>query len=95
MRKLLVAALALCGPFILGSLALAQQRTPSAAGAEVYIIGPKDGATVHNPVHVQQTETTLTLSPGKHTLQLLLADANHMPHEPPLLSKRITVTVAQ
>jgi Domain of unknown function (DUF4399) len=41
-----------------------------------------------------QTETTLTLSPGKHTLQLLLADANHVPHNPPVLSKKITITVA-
>jgi hypothetical protein len=144
MRKLVVAALALCGPFILGSLALAQERTPSPAGAEVYIISPKNGATVHSPFKVQfglakqmgiapagvkfdntghhhllidtappadmgaplpatdkivhfgkgQTETTLTLPPGKHTLQLLLADMNHVPHQPPVISKRITITVA-
>ncbi|MBV9345067.1 MAG: DUF4399 domain-containing protein [Gammaproteobacteria bacterium] len=41
-----------------------------------------------------QTETTLsTLSPGKHTLQLLLGDQNHVPHDPPVLSKKITITV--
>jgi hypothetical protein len=40
-----------------------------------------------------QTETTLTLPPGKHTLQLLLADQNHIPHNPPVLSKKITITV--
>jgi hypothetical protein len=129
---------------ISASLALAQERTPSPAGAEVYIIGPKNGATVHNPVHVQfglkgmgiapagvkfdntghhhllidtdapsnlaaplpasdkivhfgkgQTETTLTLPPGKHTLQLLLGDMNHVPHDPPVISKKITVTVAK
>ncbi|HET9485504.1 MAG TPA: DUF4399 domain-containing protein [Xanthomonadales bacterium] len=40
-----------------------------------------------------QTETTLTLPPGKHTLQLLLADHLHVVHEPPILSKKITVTV--
>jgi hypothetical protein len=40
-----------------------------------------------------QTETTVTLSPGKHTLQLLLADANHIPHNPPVISKKITITV--
>lgn len=40
-----------------------------------------------------QTETSLTLEPGEHTLQLLLADHAHMPHDPPLLSKKITVTV--
>jgi hypothetical protein len=142
MHKLTITALALAGSLTVGSLALAQ-RTPSAPGAEVYIISPKDGATVHNPVRVQfglkgmgiapagvkfdntghhhllvdtaapadlsaplpatdkivhfgkgQTETTLTLSPGKHTLQLLFADMNHVPHDPPLISKRITITVA-
>jgi hypothetical protein len=41
-----------------------------------------------------QTETTLTtLSPGKHTLQLLLADYQHIPHSPPVLSQKITITV--
>lgn len=41
-----------------------------------------------------QTETTLTsLTPGKHTLQLLLGDAGHVPHDPPVLSKKITITV--
>lgn len=40
-----------------------------------------------------QTETELTLKPGKHTLQLLLADHVHIPHKPPVLSKQITITV--
>jgi hypothetical protein len=40
-----------------------------------------------------QTETTLTLTPGKHTLQLLLGDMNHVPHNPPVLSKQITISV--
>jgi hypothetical protein len=40
-----------------------------------------------------QTETTLTLPPGKHTLQLLLADFLHVPHASPLVSKLITITV--
>jgi hypothetical protein len=40
-----------------------------------------------------QTEATITLPPGKHTLQLLLGDANHVPHDPPVMSKPITVTV--
>jgi hypothetical protein len=40
-----------------------------------------------------QTETTVTLPPGKHTLQLLLGDQNHIPHNPPVLSKKITITV--
>lgn len=40
-----------------------------------------------------QTETTVTLPPGKHTLQLLLGDQNHVPHKPPVISEKITVTV--
>ncbi len=143
MRSFIITTLALGVPFCFGTLALAQERTPSAAGAEVYIISPKNGAIVHNPVRVQfglkgmgvapagikfdntghhhllidtdppadmgvplpatdkivhfgkgQTETTLTtLSPGKHTLQLLLADYQHIPHTPPVISKKITITV--
>ncbi|HEV3286847.1 MAG TPA: DUF4399 domain-containing protein [Steroidobacteraceae bacterium] len=137
MRTLMLAALV-----IGASLAFAQERTPSPAGAEVYIIAPKDGAKVHAPVLVQfglkgmgiapagvkfdntghhhllidtdppadlsaplpatdkivhfgkgQTETTLNLAPGKHTLQLLLADQSHIPHNPPVLSQKITITV--
>lgn len=137
MRTLMLAALV-----IGASLAFAQERTPSPAGAEVYIIAPKDGAKVHAPVLVQfglkgmgiapagvkfdntghhhllidtnppadlsaplpasdkivhfgkgQTETTLNLAPGKHTLQLLLADQSHIPHNPPVLSQKISITV--
>jgi hypothetical protein len=40
-----------------------------------------------------QTETTLTLTPGKHTLELLFADYLHIPFDPPLHSKKITITV--
>ncbi len=40
-----------------------------------------------------QTETTMTLTPGKHTLQLVLGDATHTPHNPPVVSKKITITV--
>jgi Domain of unknown function (DUF4399) len=139
MRRILT-ALALLA---LTPLALAQERTPSPAGAEAYIISPKNGATVHNPVRIQfglkgmgiapagvkfdntghhhllidtpapsdlsaplpatdkivhfgkgQTEASITLPPGKHTLQLLLGDQNHVPHDPPLLSKKISITVA-
>ena len=42
---------------------------------------------------VGQTEVMLPMSLGKHTLQLLLADHNHIPHHPPVMSERITVTV--
>jgi hypothetical protein len=123
--------------------AAALPRTASPPGAEVYIISPKNGATVKSPVRVQfglkgmgiapagikfdntghhhllidsdapanlgaplpatdklvhfgkgQTETSLTLTPGKHTLQLLLADLNHIPHDPPVISRKVTITVA-
>ena len=40
-----------------------------------------------------QTETVITLAPGKHTLQLVLGDANHIPHDPPVVSEQITITV--
>lgn len=40
-----------------------------------------------------QTEVTLDLIPGQHTLQLLLGDAMHIPHNPPVASGRITITV--
>jgi hypothetical protein len=126
------------------SYAFAQApRTASPAGAKVYFIAPKNGATITGPVKVVmglsgmgvapagtdapdtghhhivvdldkvnmdmplptddkhrhfgkgQTETTLTLAPGKHTLQLVLGDKNHIPHNPPVASDRITITVAK
>jgi hypothetical protein len=41
-----------------------------------------------------QTEARLEdLSPGKHTIQLLLGDDNHVPHDPPIYSEKITITV--
>ncbi len=40
-----------------------------------------------------QTETILELPPGTHTLQLLMGDADHVPHDPPVMSRRITITV--
>lgn len=40
-----------------------------------------------------QTETTVTLAPGTHTLQLLLGNHLHIPHNPPAMSEKITVTV--
>jgi hypothetical protein len=115
-------------------------RTPSPSGAKVFIVEPKDGATVKSPVTVKfgvegmkvvpagtdepdsghhhllidtkvddstaiptdaqhihygkgQTEGTIELSPGKHTLQDVFADKNHIPHEPPVQSDVITITV--
>ena len=40
-----------------------------------------------------QTEISLELSPGKHTLQLLLGDHNHVPHDPPVVSAQITIEI--
>src|SRR3954464_905545 len=40
-----------------------------------------------------QTEAEVTLTPGPHTLQLLLGDKDHIPHSPPLMSERIKVNV--
>ena len=40
-----------------------------------------------------QDRTQLTLMPGKHTLQLILGDGNHIPHKQPLISKKIEITV--
>lgn len=40
-----------------------------------------------------QTETVLQLPPGTHTLQLLLGDKLHIPHQPAVLSEKITITV--
>ncbi|HBG97582.1 MAG: DUF4399 domain-containing protein [Rhodobacteraceae bacterium] len=40
-----------------------------------------------------QTEVTLDLDPGVHTLRLLLGDAMHVPHDPPILSEPVTITV--
>ncbi len=40
-----------------------------------------------------QTEARIELPRGKHTLQLVLGDANHIPFDPPVISKKITVTI--
>lgn len=116
-------------------------RTPAPAGAEVYIISPKNGETVSNPVTVKfglrgmgvapagveqektghhhliidaplppmnegipadenyrhfgggQTEVTLELKAGDHTLQMLLGDHNHIPHNPPVASTVVRIIV--
>lgn len=140
MRALAVAAIALATSVSL----YASERTASPAGADVYIISPKDGAKVKSPVTVEfglkgmgvapagvkfentghhhllidadvpkdlnaplpttdqvkhfgkgQTETSLELSPGKHTLQLVLGDQSHIPLDPPVISKKITITVTK
>jgi uncharacterized protein DUF4399 len=115
--------------------------TPSPAGAQVYFVDIKDGATlppkaiIHfglrsmgvapagsdrpnsghhhllidtdltsltqpipndfNNLHfgAGQTEAEITLTPGEHTLQLVLGDKDHIPHNPPVLSPKIKVFV--
>lgn len=129
--------------FCAATSAAANQAAPPQPQDEphAYIISPRDGETVGNPVKVifglsgmgiapagiekeqtghhhllvdtpippadqpipadanhihfgkGQTETTLELPPGKHTLQLLIGDHAHMQHKPPVVSERITITV--
>jgi len=52
---------------------------------------PKDDTHLH--FGKGQTEAVIKLAPGKHTLQLILGDANHIPHKPPVVSEKITITV--
>ena len=40
-----------------------------------------------------QTEASIELLPGEHTLQLIMGDKNHVPHLPPVVSEKITITV--
>ena len=52
---------------------------------------PADAGHVH--FGKGQTEATVELKPGKHTLQLVLGDKNHVPHNPPVVSEVVNVTV--
>ena len=117
------------------------QKTPSAPGAAVFIISPKNNEIVTSPINIKfgisgiavapageivensghhhlivdselpdmsnpipndekhyhfgkgQTEASIELAPGEHTLQLVLGDWAHIPHEPPVVSNLITITV--
>ena len=61
-------------------------------GAEEFELGiPSDEN--HKHFGGGQTETTVELAPGTHTLQLVLGDMGHVPHDPPVTSDVITVTV--
>lgn len=40
-----------------------------------------------------QTNTYIELPPGRHTLQLLMGDDEHIPHDPPLMSRKVTIVV--
>lgn len=42
-----------------------------------------------------QTQVTLELPAGEHTLQLLLGDHNHVPHDPVVVSEQISITVSE
>ena len=44
-------------------------------------------------LHRGQTEATVELSTGKHTLQIVMGDYSHIPHNPPVMSERISVKV--
>jgi hypothetical protein len=54
---------------------------------------PNDAHSMH--FGKGQTETELKLPPGRHTLQLVLGDQLHIPHDPPVMSKKITITVKE
>jgi hypothetical protein len=54
---------------------------------------PADANHVH--FGLGQTETSLELEPGEHTLQLVLGDNLHIPLDPPLVSEQITITVVE
>lgn len=61
-------------------------------GAEELELGiPADDNHIH--FGGGQTQTTLELEPGTHTLQLVMGDLNHIPHDPPVASDVITITV--
>jgi Domain of unknown function (DUF4399) len=136
-------ALLLGGLVLLPSPAVSQ-GLPTPKDASLYIISPKDGATISGPFwcvfglrgmgishagdkfpssghhhlfidedeplnpsepipqdkkHLHygsgQTEALIQLSPGQHTLRLVLGDAKHFPFDPPLVSKKITITVKE
>ncbi len=139
-RKICLAALS---ALVLTAGTATAGQVPSPAGAEVYIISPRDGDVVKGPVTVVfglrgmgiapalvewpnsghhhvvvdtsvpngskpipkndgkhhfhfgggQTEGTITLPPGKHTLRLVFADYQHYTHNPPVVSEPITITV--
>jgi hypothetical protein len=47
----------------------------------------------HRHFGAGETETMMELPPGRHTLQLLMGDDKHIPHNPPIHSRKITITV--
>lgn len=76
--------------------------TAANAGHHHLLIDVKEPLALNEPIpqdknHLHfgagQTEARLELPPGKHSLQLVLGDAKHYPFDPPVVSKKITVTV--
>ena len=47
----------------------------------------------HIHLHKGQTEISLKLPAGKHTIQMFFADYSHIPHDPPVMSEVINITV--
>lgn len=64
---------------------------PAPSGADLDLPIPDDAN--HKHFGKGQTEVELTLAPGKHTLQLLLGDHGHVPLDPVVASKVVTITV--
>jgi hypothetical protein len=58
---------------------------------------PQDKPVPSDANHIHygkgQTEAEVQLPPGRHTLQLLFADHAHVPHQPAVMSKKITIEV--
>lgn len=82
-------------------LAPAGEDSPNTGHHHLLIDQPEiDDLTASLPANEQirhfgkaQTETELTLEPGKHTLQLILGNYAHVPHDNPVMSQAITIEV--
>jgi len=88
--------------FGIGTMAVvrAGDNTPNTGHHHILIdtgLPPLDRPIPADEHHVHvgdgSSATELTLAPGEHTLQLLLGDHLHIPHDPPVYSARITVIV--
>lgn len=55
--------------------------------------GPVPNDEQHHHFGKGQTEASIELAPGTHTLQLVLGDWAHIPHDPPVVSNIVTITV--
>ena len=62
---------------------------------EVNFSMPIPSSKQHLHFGLGQTETKLSLPPGKHKLQLILGDKYHVPHDPPLVSEIVEVNVIE